>query len=491
MSSPAKDNFSALYEITQTIQGILEPRELLDKVLEIAMMHLEAERGFLLLTDQAGGEHEVTAARNFGDGSSPNTIAASSSVLKKVLASGDAVLSFDALADREFEASQSIVSQKIRSVICVPLKIRDAVTGAVYLDSTKARGKFNDETLKFLSVFGHLAAIALENARRYDQLLQENERLRHEVHPAALFPDLIGTSGAWRAVTELVHRVVDTDVSVLITGESGTGKELIARAIHDNSPRNSRAFVAVNCAAIPDQLLESELFGHKKGSFTGANADKKGLVEVADGGTLFLDEISDLPATLQTKLLRLLQEREIRRVGDTTSRSVDVRILAATNKDLQKEMHAGRFRDDLFFRLNVVGIQLPPLRDRRDDIPALARHFLHRASEAHKRKVTEISPGAMKALIMQAWPGNVRELQNVIERAVVLTRGSELTEADLQIPSGGQADVLAGNLTLEEFERMLVERTLSEMEGNRTRTAERLGVSLRWLQYRLKEWNRE
>jgi DNA-binding NtrC family response regulator len=168
-----------------------------------------------------------------------------------------------------------------------------------------------------------------------------------------------------------------------------------------------------------------------------------------------------------------------------------VRILAATNKDLQKEMHAGRFRDDLFFRLNVVGIQLPPLRDRRDDIPALAQHFLRKASETHKRKVTEISPGAMKALIMQAWPGNVRELQNVIERAVVLTRGSELTEADLQIPSGGQADVLAGHLTLEEFERMLVERTLSEMEGNRTRTAERLGVSLRWLQYRLKEWNRE
>ena len=235
MTTPVKDNFSALYEITQTIQGILEPRQLVDKVLEIAMTHLDAERGFLLLTGEAGGEHEVTVARNFGDEASPNTIAASSSVLKKVLETGEAVLSFDALADREFEASRSIVSQKIRSIICVPLKIRERVTGTVYLDSTKTRGKFNDETLKFLSVFGHLAAIALENARRYEQLRLENERLRHEVLPSALFTDLIGTSHPWRSVLDLVHRVVDTDVSVLITGESGTGKELIARAIHDNS----------------------------------------------------------------------------------------------------------------------------------------------------------------------------------------------------------------------------------------------------------------
>ena len=491
MTTPAKDNFSALYEVTQTIQGILEPRPLLDKVLEIAMTHLDAERGFLLLTSQAGKAFEVTAARNFGGDASPDTIAASSSVLKKVLETGEAVLSFDALADREFEASQSIVSQKIRSIICVPLKIREKVAGTVYLDSTKARGKFNDETLKFLSVFGHLAAIALENARRYEQLREENERLRHEALPSALFSDLIGTSRPWRSVLELVHRVVDTDVSVLITGESGTGKELIARAIHDNSPRKSRAFVALNCAAIPDQLLESELFGHTKGAFTGASAEKKGLVEVANGGTLFLDEISDLPQSLQTKLLRLLQEREIRRVGDTANRTVDVRILSATNKDLQKEMSAGRFRDDLYFRLNVVKVHLPPLRDRREDIPLLAIHFLRTASRVHKRTVTDLAPGAMKILLNHIWPGNVRELQNVIERAVVLSRGPELTEADLQLPSEGPQDVLGGSLTLEEFERRLVQRTLAELDGNRTRTAEKLGVSLRWLQYRLKEWNRE
>jgi Nif-specific regulatory protein len=400
-------------------------------------------------------------------------------------------LTFDALADREFEASRSIVSQKIRSIICVPLRVHEAVTGAVYLDSTKARGKFNEEMLKFLSVFGHLAALALDNARRYELLREENERLRHEVHPPTLFPDLIGSSRSWQSALDIVRRVVDTDVSVLITGESGTGKELIARAIHDNSPRKSNPIVAVNCAAIPDQLLESELFGHKKGSFTGATADKKGLVEVAHGGTLFLDEISDLTPSLQTKLLRLLQEREIRRVGDTTNRTVDVRILAATNKDLLKEMKAGRFRDDLFFRLNVVNINLPPLRERRDDIPLLARHFLHTASGAHRRTVSDLSPSAMKALINHFWPGNVRELQNVIERAVVLSKGDQVTEEDLQLPTDIGVDLLGGGLTLEEFERRLVEKTLDEMNGNRTRTAEKLGVSLRWLQYRLKEWNRE
>lgn len=491
MTNQVKDNFSALYEVTQTIHGILEPRPLLEKVLEIAMTHLDAERGFLLLAGDAGGALEVRAARNFGDETSPTAIAASSSVLKKVLESGQSVLTFDALTDKNFEASRSIVSQKIRSIICVPLRVGEAVTGVVYLDSIKARGKFNDETLKFLTVFGHLAAIALENARRYEQLRQENERLRHEVQPSALFADLVGTSRAWRAVLELVHRVVDTDVSVLITGESGTGKELIARAVHDNSPRKNNAFVAVNCAAIPDQLLESELFGHRKGAFTGANADKKGLVEVAQGGTLFLDEISDLPATLQTKILRLLQEREIRRVGDTENRPVDVRIVSATNRDLQKEMSVGRFRDDLFFRLNVVNIALPPLRDRRDDIPLLARHFLRKASETHRRAVKGFTPSAMKALVSQAWPGNVRELQNVIERAVVLSRTEELTELDLQLPTDDAAAFLGASLTLEEFERRLVEKTLSDMDGNRTRTAEKLGVSLRWLQYRLKEWNRE
>jgi Nif-specific regulatory protein len=490
VSTQTKDNFSALYEVAQTIQGILEPRPLMEKVLEIALKHLDAERGFLLLTGQSGAQHEISASYNFGTESSPNAVAASSSVLKKVLEGGESVLSFDALADREFEASRSIVSQKIRSVICVPLKVRDTVAGALYLDSTKARGKFTDESLKFLSVFGHLAAIALDNARRYERLRQENQRLRQEVLPSALFSDLIGTSRPWRAVLDLVRRVVDTDVSVLITGESGTGKELIARAIHDNSPRSSRAFVALNCAAIPDQLLESELFGHRKGSFTGASGDKMGLVEVAHEGTLFLDEISDLPANLQTKLLRLLQEREIRRVGDTTNRTVDVRIISATNRDLQKELAAGRFRDDLFFRLNVVAIHLPPLRERREDIPLLADHFLRKASETHKRKVTEFSPGAVKALMNHNWPGNVRELQNVIERSVVLSRSTELAEADLELSTGG-TDSFGGSLTLDEFERKIVEKTLSETDGNRTKTAEKLGVSLRWLQYRLKEWNRE
>jgi Nif-specific regulatory protein len=489
MSEPATDNFDALYEITQTINGILEPQALLDQVLDIALTHLQAERGFLILI---GGHStqpfEVMAARNFTGEHSPSLFAASSSVLSKVLSTGESVLAFDAMADEEFQASRSVIAQKIRSVICVPLRVSDAVTGAVYLDSTRARGKFNEQTLRFLTVFGHLAAIAIENARRYDSLKLENERLRSEAPHALLFKALIGKSRAWQSVLDTIRQVARTDVSVLLTGESGTGKELVARAIHENSTRSGKPFVVVNCAAIPDQLLESELFGHRRGAFTGAHADARGLVEVASGGTLFLDEIPELPLPLQTKILRLLQEREIRRVGDTSSRRIDVRILAATNRNLEAEIGAGRFREDLFYRLNVVNILLPPLRNRRDDIPLLSAHFLKAAAAAHRRPVEGFAPAAMRAILDYPWPGNVRELQNVIERAVVLSRSPLIAPDDLRLPEGHPA---GAGPTLETVVREFVDRTLREMDGNRRRTAEKLGVSLRWLHYRLKEWNRE
>lgn len=487
-----KDNFNALYEITRTINSILDPSELLEKVLEIAMMHLSAERGFVMLADQnAERGYTVVAFKNFNSQQAGNEFAASSSVVKQVLESGEPVLTFDAMSDERFESSVSIMAQKILSIICIPLRTGERITGAVYLDSSKSRKAFTEEALKFLTIFGNLSAIAIENAQRYAALQKENVRLKSEVTTPQLFSNIIGSSEKWMRALEIVRRVLDVDVAVLITGESGTGKELVARAIHDNGIRKGKPFVVVNASALPENLIESELFGYVKGSFTGAHTDKKGLVEVANGGTLFLDEIGELPLSLQGKILRLLQEKEYRRVGDTKNNVADIRVIAATNKDLEAEVKAGKFREDLYFRLNVIGIHLPPLRERRDDIPLLAKYFLKRAAENYKRPVESIHPDAMQLLLANQWKGNVREFQNAIERAVVLCRGTQLTKEDFVFGAEDSSALQKHSMTLADFERQIIEATLKEMNGNRTRTAERLGVSLRWLQYRLKEWGSE
>jgi Nif-specific regulatory protein len=484
------DSFQALYEIACTLNSILEPRQLLEKVLSIAVRHLSAERGFVLLSDpRSEAGFSVAAMENFVSRQKSDEFAASSSVVNHVLSTGDPVLTFDAQADGRFDSSTSIVAQNILSIACVPLRNGDRVTGAVYLDSAKSRKAFTEDALKFLTVFGNVAAIAIDNAQRYSTLLGENELLRSTIDATKQFPTIIGKSAKWQQVLDVVQRILDVDAAVFLTGESGTGKELIARAIHDHGTRKGMPFVPINCSAIPEQLLESELFGHVRGSFTGATGDKRGLVEIAQGGTLFLDEVVELPVLLQSKILRLLQEKEYRRVGDTKNRTTDVRIIAATNRDPQESIKAGGLREDLFFRLNVIGIHLPPLRERKDDIPLLATYFLNRAAETYRRPVKEIHPDAMQVLLLNPWKGNVREFQNVIERAVVLSRETQLTKDDLLFNPSDQQSLKGSAVTLEEFERQIIEATLAEMGGNKTRTAERLGVSLRWLQYRLKEWS--
>lgn len=487
-----KDNFNALFEITRTINSILEPGELLEKVLEIAMTHLRAERGFVLLADnESETGYTVVALTNFNSKKASDEFAASSSVVNSVLQSGEPVLTIDALSDERFESSVSIMAQKILSIICIPLRAGERISGAVYLDSAKSRKAFTEDALKFLTVFGSLAAIAIENAQRYSVLEKENSRLKNNVDLSHQFSNIIGNSPEWRKVLEISQRVLDVDAAVLISGESGTGKELIARAIHDHGTRKGKSFVAVNSSALPEHLMESELFGYIKGSFTGAASDKKGLVETAQGGTLFLDEIGELPLSLQAKILRLLQEKEYRRVGDTVNRSADIRVIAATNKDLKDEVKLKRFREDLYFRLNVIGIHLPPLRDRKEDIPLLAQYFVKRAAENYNRPIESIHPDAMQLMLANQWKGNVREFQNVIERAIVLCRGVQLTKDDFLFDSSDQAALQKNGMTLADVERQLIETTLASMNGNRTRTAERLGVSLRWLQYRIKEWSNE
>ncbi len=340
--------------------------------------------------------------------------------------------------------------------------------------------------------------LVVQNALERKILRQENRELKRELGQRYSFAGLIGKSKPMQKVYELIEKVAASNVNVLITGESGTGKELVARAIHYQGKRSGRPFVTVNCGAIPENLLESELFGHEKGSFTGATQQKRGLFEVADGGTLFLDEIGELPLAMQVKLLRVLQEREIRRVGGTRDLPVDVRLVAATNKDLAREVATGRFREDLFYRLNVIPLELPALRERRQDIPLLIEHFY--GKQAGQGKVA-ISEGAMRRLLDYAWPGNIRELENVIERCVVLGHGRELSEESLPdyLRPGTRPEEAAltalpeAGLDLDAYlggiERDILVKALERCGGVRKKAAELLGISFRSIRYRLAKFD--
>jgi DNA-binding NtrC family response regulator len=336
--------------------------------------------------------------------------------------------------------------------------------------------------------------LVMERAVREASLRREVVRLRKEVHREYSFHQILGKSKPMREVFDLIRRVADSATNVLISGESGTGKELVAKAIHYNSSRRDAPFVPVNCAAIPDALLESELFGHLKGSFTDAKTDKRGLFEEASGGTLFLDEISELPLMLQAKLLRAIQEREIRRVGATKSIPVDLRIIAATNLALADEVKQKRFREDLFYRLNVIEIRLPPLRERREDIPLLVDAFLRKCADSSKKPLQGITEAALALLVDYGWPGNVRELENVIERAVTLARGEKIVPDDLPPAIAGARgerrvvdEAAERTLPLQEVEREYILRILDKTGGNKYQAAQILGIDRKTLYRKLAE----
>jgi two-component system response regulator AtoC len=339
--------------------------------------------------------------------------------------------------------------------------------------------------------------LVLKKAEERERLARENRRLRIELAGEYGAGNIVGTSEAVQELMRQVRKVAPIKTTVLLHGESGTGKELVARAIHELSPRGSLPFVAVNCGAIPGELMESELFGHVKGAFTDASRNKKGLFSEADGGTLFLDEVGELPLGLQVKLLRVLQEEEIRRVGDTRSEKVDVRVVAASARDLSRAVKEGQFREDLYYRLNVVGIRLPPLRDRPEDIPLLARHFLARGARLRPdAPVTGFSPAALEAMEGYRWPGNVRELEHAVERALVLCEGPEVREEDLpdelRAPRAPAARPPEGTLSVKRatraVEEQLIRQALERTGGNRTRAAELLELSYRALLYKIKEY---
>jgi DNA-binding NtrC family response regulator len=324
------------------------------------------------------------------------------------------------------------------------------------------------------------------------ELRRENQILRQELSQRCItFKNIIGNSDAMQRVFSVMEKVIPSKANVLITGESGTGKGLVAQAIHESGPRMDKPFIAINCGAIPENLLESELFGHKKGSFTSAVDDKKGLITMANEGTLFLDEIGELPPALQVKLLHVIQTKELTPVGDTRVVTVDVRIIAATNADLMQRVKEGRFREDLFYRLNVIEIVVPPLRDRRDDVPLLIKHYLDMFAKEAGKKIRDIDYEAMQAMMAYDWPGNIRELRNTLERAVVLAEGEVITLHDL--PDKFRTIDVEGPSTsslrqaLDDFEREYIRRGLAENKGNKEQTAERLGIDLATLYRKLKK----
>jgi len=408
-------DLSALMKVSTAINAIRGLDALLQRLLELLFEVVPAQRGAILLTASDMLEDSIVFGLDRKHGKD-QPVNVSRTIVQQVLREGVAVLASDAATQPKL-ATESFMETRAHSVMCVPLVMFDRKLGVLYLDSTVSRDKFNKDHLQLVTAIAGIAAVAIENARHFEWLENENERLLADVN---IEHNMVGESNAMQRVYKFISKIAPTDATVLIGGESGTGKELAARAIHRNSKRAQKPFMAVNCAALTDSLLESELFGHERGAFTGAIAQKKGRLEIADGGTVFLDEIGELPPPLQVKLLRVLQEREFERVGGTLTIKVDVRVVAATNKNLENAMAASEFRHDLYYRLNVVSLEMPPLRDRREDIMLLASYFVEKYGAQCNRKLKGISPAARERLLAYDWPGNVRELENAIERAVVL-----------------------------------------------------------------------
>ncbi|MBP8807197.1 MAG: sigma 54-interacting transcriptional regulator [Kofleriaceae bacterium] len=471
------DAYAKLYDFSERLMQKRELGELLDTLMDLVIEITTADKGFLILME--GDTLDVKVARNLRRENIADAVSQlSDSIVAKVVAARRPLIISDAMHDREFAAAKSVMQLRLSSVICVPLLDRGRLIGLIYVGNDSIVNLFQETTMRVLTVFAAQASLIIANAILLNELRLDNRTLAERLE-AVRFGEIVGTSPPMQAVYRKVEKIAPTDISVLITGETGTGKELIAREIHTRSPRAGKPFVTINCGAIPENLLESELFGHVKGAFTGAIANKQGKFQAADGGTLFLDEVGEMPLELQVKLLRAIQERVVVRVGDTRSESVDIRILTATNRDLEKEIAGGRFREDLYYRLNVVNLQLPPLRARGEDVIVIARYLLSRYTREFDAKVKGFSPNATVALRKHAWPGNIRELENRIKKAIVLAESTVIGPDDL----GLTADSLPAILTLAEakdkFQREYINEILAVNAGNRTKTARDLGVDPR------------
>ncbi|HSV14786.1 MAG TPA: sigma 54-interacting transcriptional regulator [Tepidisphaeraceae bacterium] len=525
MTTRADQEIPILTEIGTILSATLELREAFGKIMQIISDKLNMHRGALVLLDESTGRLRTEAAA----GMTPEEIergkyALGEGVTGNVVATGRARIVPDVRAEPDFLNRTGRLNPEAEgamSFLCVPIRIEGRTAGALSVDKPFESEDQLQGDHAFLTIIAAFLAQAIQInrmvMRQKEELLEENAQLRAQVRDRYRFENIIGDSPAMHEVFATVGQVANSRATVLLLGETGTGKEMIAKAIHYNSPRKEKPFVRVNCGALTGTLLESELFGHVRGSFTGAIRDKMGRFEAADGGTIFLDEIGTLEPQLQVKLLRVLQEREFERVGDTQTVKVDVRVIAATNVDLQEEVAKGSFREDLFYRLNVVSIYLPPLRNRREDIPRLIDYFLDKYNGMNDRRLRRISRDMLNVLLRYPWPGNVRELENAIERAVVLSNDEDFTEellplsvrmfaaqrrtnqasesiesltrrlADQAIVDYEMREGEIYQLVIDQIEHALIDRALNKCGGVKTKAADFLGINRNTLNKKVKE----
>ncbi len=479
----SKEQFDTLYQISRILNSVNYTEKLISDTLDLVIDVVNAERGLFVQYNDIKKEFSIIAARNVQKENIEDLSEFSSGILQKVVDTKQPCLYHDVQSDPNVSQFQSVQLQNIKSVLGVPIIKNERIWGVILADSRMNRKEFNEENLTFLDFFSNIVSLALDKISKLETLEKENILLRNRIDSERKIPKLIGESVVMKRLALLINKVARTDATVLLLGDSGTGKELIARAIHDLSERNDKPYLAQFCGSIPDTLLESELFGFKKGAFTGASSDKKGLFEVASGGTFFLDEIADISMALQAKLLRVLQSKEIMRLGDTKVIHIDARVIAATNKDLSQLVKDERFREDLFYRLNVFPIKVPPLRERVGDVPLLTNYFIKKFSD----KKIYIEADTMKLLEEYSWPGNVRQLENVIQRAIILCDSNKLLPEHVIMEEDSNDANFMG--TLRDFEKILLLKRLKMYNDNRTTTAKSLGVSVRWVQLKLKEMN--
>jgi Nif-specific regulatory protein len=489
---------TALLEVSQALGSTLDIRAAVEKVLEILDRELGMKRGAIALLE-GEGDLKIQYAYGLSEGERQRgRYKVDEGVTGKVVASGRPIVVPQVSKEPLFlYRTRKRSPDKEESFICVPIKDRRKTIGALSITYLYKQNRNYEDSVQLLTIVTSMIAQSLRLAQLVEQeraqLQDENALLKRELQQKYDFRNIVGTSKEMRDVYEQIAQVAPSGATVLIRGESGTGKELVAHAIHYNSPRSSKPFVKVNCAALPESLIESELFGHEKGAFTGAVARKRGRFELAEGGTLFLDEIGDLSPAMQVKLLRALQEREFERVGGTETIKVNVRLITATNVDLEQAVSDGRFRSDLYYRLNVFSIYLPPLRERRTDILLLADHFLEKYGSQNGKRIKRISTPAIDMLMSYHWPGNVRELENVVERATLVCEGNVIhgyhLPPTLQTAEGsGTVTKMSLDQAVGSFEKDLIQDALKTTRGNRARAARLLDTTERILGYKVRKY---
>lgn len=477
--SERQKDLQTLQELVAFSSALMEqtdPTALFEQLLEAIVGLTQAEKGFLIVLQK--GDYTIAATHNITSSDS-SQLGLSDTIIQKVVSTKEPLVINNALSNANYSSAQSVVDLKLSSVMCVPLIVRAELLGVIYLGNDSITGLFTEDDLRLLQVWAAQAAGILHTSLLLNELKTDNQALRQALEAQQPSGNIIGSSAPMLRLMKQIGKLAPTELSVLVLGETGTGKELVAKALHEQSPRKDGPFMSINCGAIPENLLESELFGHAKGAFTGAHADKIGKFEAANGGTIFLDEIGEMPMSLQVKLLRVLQERRIERVGEIEPRALDIRVVSATNKNLEEEIKEGSFREDLFYRLNEVCFELPPLRNRGSDIYELAKFFMTKYAHQYGLEAKTFSSESIESMTAYAWPGNVRQLESRVKKALALSEATHISVEDMGLQSVEVQTLRSLETAVDDFKMEYVRQALEVNNWNKSQTARVLDVDPR------------